>query len=47
MYLNSLVFFFVPGNSELLVFHRISYGYLHFHSVKINYLPAISLICYL
>lgn len=34
-------------NFKLLVFHRISYGYLHFHSVKINYLPAISLIYYL
>lgn len=38
---------FFPDNFELLIFHRISYGYLHFPSVKINYLPAISLICYL
>lgn len=40
-------FFFCSGNFEPLIFHRISYGYLHFHSVKINYLLAISLICYL
>lgn len=38
---------FFSDNFELLIFHRISYGYLHFPSVKINYLLAISVICYL